>query len=223
MTRKYSLHNWTAGPLDDPNAAWRNHRATGRQYRRLDFFQVPHNRDLTKGQAADLIEGIEPTMEQISDYEDWMACGEPNIAQWHQKANPRKGGCLGPILALIAISILAAIIVPLFSPKTNPPPEAKTTPQRSDDTPPPQVTPAEIASPKQVADNQPEPTPPIEKPLPREAILTVRQSITIPYGTLVAPAEARIELLSEDASTFLAKYQNVEFRVPKSEVRPPKK
>jgi hypothetical protein len=90
MAKRYRLKDWDADDerLNDPNAAWRNHSATQRQIQRLKFFQVRHPTELTKGDAADLLDALEPTVDQLKDYDAWKRAGEPNISQWHRRNRP---------------------------------------------------------------------------------------------------------------------------------------
>ncbi len=74
--------------IEDPVAPWRDQPSTVRQVRRLDFFGVKYPFQMTKGQAADLIDSIEPTRQQVQWYEQWKAAGEPNIKQWQAERGP---------------------------------------------------------------------------------------------------------------------------------------
>ena len=117
MSRRYKLKDWDADdwPLNDPNAAWRDDPATQRQIRRLRFFGVKVRGKMTKGEAADLIDALEPTIEELEDYNKWKIAGEPNIDQWHRRRSPRKArrtGCGMMIVGIFLISILLALIVP---------------------------------------------------------------------------------------------------------------
>ena len=70
---------------------------------------------MTKGEAADLIDALEPTIEELEDYNKWKIAGEPNIDQWHRRRSPRKArrtGCGMMIVGIFLISILLALIVP---------------------------------------------------------------------------------------------------------------
>jgi hypothetical protein len=126
MGRRRKLSDFDDGPLDDPNAAWRDDPATVRQKRRLDFFEVPYCDWITKGDAADLIDSIEPTLEQLEDYQDWKSHGEPNIAQWKRlrvgdtdgktgrnaarRRNKKSSGCGCVLLAVLCLAAMVALI-----------------------------------------------------------------------------------------------------------------
>jgi hypothetical protein len=110
MARRYRLKDWDVGDiaLNDPNAAWRNDPATERQFQRLKFFRVPHNRKLTKGQAADLLDALEPPIEELEDYDAWKAAGAPSIKQWFRSKRPSF------LRRTMRLTLLAAFVLLVF-------------------------------------------------------------------------------------------------------------
>jgi hypothetical protein len=195
MARIYKLREIDDGPLDNPSARWRTEPATVRQYRRLEFFRVSHRRTLTKGEAADLIDNIDPTAEQLESYEAWKAYGTPNIKQWHKRWDPflnepvpvQKKGCffyLGAIaLGFISLCILIAILSPDEPTPTR-------TILRSTPLPTPTLTPVPIT------------TPPTTRPVQTQrtfGFLRAPITIRVKHGQLVITKNTRVDILREIA------------------------
>jgi hypothetical protein len=125
MSKRYRLKDWDSAnePLNDPKAWWRKEPATERQFLRLKFFGCQPGRTPTKGEAADLLDSLEPTMEELEDYDDWKRSGSPNIGQWRKKGGTRwqrhfpaqKKSGVG-CASWIGVAFLVWLIWTIFSP-----------------------------------------------------------------------------------------------------------
>lgn len=208
MVRKYRLEDWDADDraLNDPNASWRSDPATIRQIQRLRFFKVKIRKGMTKGDCAELLDSLEPTIEQLEDYEAWKAAGHPNINQWHagrkwglfrpKEWPERKGksrfGCLSFFLALALLSIGVSIVSSIFRTQETAPTEPSSSMQ----------------APSSSAERKPSsPTP---KPVLKaggKARLLSDASLNIQYGVWGIHAGTVVTVLSIDGKNITVEYQ----------------
>jgi len=212
MVRKYRLEDWDADDraLNDPNASWRSDPATIRQIQRLRFFKVKTRKGMTKGDCADLLDSLEPTIEQLEDYEAWKTAGHPNIEQWHagrkrgwfqpsewptdqKREGNSRFGCLSFFIALVLLSIGVTVTSSLIH-------GVDTAPMiSSSSTPTPSVSP-KSATPSLL----------VSKPVLNaggKARLVVDASLKIQYGFLGIHAGAVVRVISINGTNITIEYQ----------------
>jgi len=217
-------------PLEDPNANWRNDPATERQILRLRFFgQTPPPR-ATKGQLADMLDRIEPTVEQLADYESWKTHGCPNINQW-------RGTSLGsrykkPLLIAGGLSFLFLLSWFTSSSHREPVPtvpSAVTPPPRPIQTPIDPVTanvePASISAaiPSATPEATPSATPlptlaPTPKPTVKVTLKTVKTIYPDAGGTKKIDPGTELKVIAVAGGVMTVELNGQTFNVSKSEI-----